>query len=211
MHSDVSLLISRLKACLPNVDITADSHEEDIHCMIDINGADKWIVIEHSDLKGFRLSPEPGDDIFNSGACEYFETTSDMIVRVVELLAKPNTKMVDPVARTPASIMLINAISRAAKDANLLEMFRVNTPPGQKTFLEVEFKVNGVPVDFEKTANEMWERLRATHEADVLETAEKMLGQFEVFQDIRDTLDTVAENLKLELHKVWPPTPQNDG
>lgn len=84
---------------------------------------------------------------------------------------------VDCTARTAPAIMLLEAMVRESKIAELDKKFGLPAVPLRNEFVRVELKINGVEVDFVKTAQEMWERLESQHEADVLEKAKELVGR----------------------------------
>ena len=87
------------------------------------------------------------------------------------------SEQISPTSYNTPSIFLLNAISREACRADLLDHFKIVREDGKPTLVNVEMKINGVEVDFSATVNDMWKRLSSTFEEKVLEKAKELIRE----------------------------------
>lgn len=115
------------------------------------------------------------------------------------------TSHVDPTSDTTPGIFLINVIARETVRRDMIKHFRLTDPhsPNHVRTVEVKMTINGVEVDFERSVNEMWERLSDTFENKVLEKAKELvkMTKFGKFQEILERAEWEIEN---ELEKAFP-------
>lgn len=112
---------------------------------------------------------------------------------------------INPTDHSTAGIFLINTIAREVPRANILEHFRIDRKTGDPESVKVEVRmtINGVEVDFEKSINDMWERLSKTFDAAVLDKARDLV-MLTKHQDILDILRSAERELLDELEKHFP-------
>jgi predicted lipid-binding transport protein (Tim44 family) len=108
---------------------------------------------------------------------------------------------VDVVAHTAPSIMLIEAMTRSSKNDALLEMFGFPKIPLQQHVAEVKLTINGVEVDFVKTAQEMWDRMVHSYEKDVEEAARKLLSKTR-FEKLEQIISQAEDEIEREVEAL---------
>ena len=115
------------------------------------------------------------------------------------------TSHVDPTSRTTPGIFLLNMIAREAPHAQMIEHFRLTDPhsSGHVRTVEVKMTINGVEVDFERSVNEMWERLSSSFDAQVLEKAKELL-KLTRFSNLEDILQRAEWAIENELERLFP-------
>lgn len=107
-----------------------------------------------------------------------------------------------PTDHTTPAIFLINAISREAPRGDVLNHFNIVTKEGHKPEVDVELTINGVSVDFEKTVNEMWERLSNRFDEKVLEKAKELVSMSR-FSKIEELIQDAEWKIEEELEKLF--------
>ena len=112
------------------------------------------------------------------------------------------TEMVCPVSKTTPGIFLLNCMSREAKNANLLEHFKIKTADGENTFVEVKMTINGVEVDFSKSITEMWERLQFQYDEDLISKAKELIIG-DRFYRFNESIYELECNFKEEVDKLF--------
>lgn len=117
-----------------------------------------------------------------------------MVERIVEV--------VGPTDHTTPAIYLLNTMSREAKRSDLLEHFKIKRVDGQKTTVEVELKINGMPVDFSKSIQEMWDRMFNRYEDDVLEKAKELLSATR-FDKLNQILSAAEDEIEKEVKNLF--------
>lgn len=110
---------------------------------------------------------------------------------------------ISPVERTTPGIYLLNTMSREAKLSDLLEHFKIERVKGESVKVEVELKINGVPVNFSKSVEEMWERMLSSYNKDVLEKAKELISKTR-FDGLNRIMDSVEYQMQCELEKLFP-------
>lgn len=112
--------------------------------------------------------------------------------------------LVNPTAHTTPGIYLINVMTRETQGKrDILEHFKIDPDPSKRSDLvEVELKINGVSVDFEKSVNEMWERLSSRFDENVLEKAKELVSGSRL-DKLSDILNRVEWELKDEVEKLF--------
>lgn len=100
------------------------------------------------------------------------------------------------------AIMLIEAMARESKDDDILAKFPT-MPPLKLEYVNVKLTINGVEVDFVQTAREMWNRLAASHDEDVLAKAKELVGRgrLDKLSDILSRFEWELENEVEQLFK----------
>ena len=109
---------------------------------------------------------------------------------------------INPADHSTVAIYLINTMSREAKHVNLLEHFKIKRVVGDAVTVDVELLINGVPVDFQKSIEEMWERLSSRYNEDVLEKAKQMLSNTRLGK-LNDLLDNATWQIEEELNTLF--------
>lgn len=102
---------------------------------------------------------------------------------------------------TAPAIMLINAMAREAPRDELLSTFNHPQFPLTHSSVDVRLTINGVEVDFMKTAQEMWDRLRRHHREDVEKCAKELLSQTR-FDKLGELIQKVEWEIGQEIEKL---------
>lgn len=116
-----------------------------------------------------------------------------MTERIVEIVC--------PTDRTTPAIYLLNTMTREVKRGDLLEHFKIPLVDGQKTVVEVEMKINGVPVNFSESIQDMWDRMFSSYEDDVLRKAKELLSATR-FDRLNDLLNVAEWEIEQEVTKL---------
>jgi hypothetical protein len=111
------------------------------------------------------------------------------------------TSIVDVTGRNAPAIMLIEAMARESKRDDLLEKFGVPKIPLNPSHVEVKLTINGVEVNFVKTAQEMWERLERRYRQDVEEAAKALIGRTR-FEKLESILSRAEEQIEREVDQL---------
>lgn len=109
------------------------------------------------------------------------------------------TEFINPTDHSTAAIFLINAMTREVPRGELLEHFKIKD--GNPVKVEVELKINGVPVAFTQSINEMWGRLNSTYEADVKAKALELV-ELTSINEIEDVLQNTVKALRAQLGSI---------
>lgn len=112
------------------------------------------------------------------------------------------SELIDPTLNDTPSIFLLNMMTAEAKRGDLLEHFKITLNTNEPTKVEVELKINGVEVDFSKSITEMWNRLQASYDEDVLEKAKELVSQTRL-QKLNDLLQDAEYKIQAELEELF--------
>lgn len=108
---------------------------------------------------------------------------------------------INPTEHSTCGIFLINMMSEDVPHGELLKHFRIEQTYNEPTLVDVTMQINGVPVDFKKSLEEMWSRLFLTYENDVLEKAKTLVSRSK-FDKLNDILEQAEYSIMDELRNL---------
>jgi predicted lipid-binding transport protein (Tim44 family) len=111
------------------------------------------------------------------------------------------SEIVNCTDRTMPAIMLIEAMTREADRADLQDHFNLPNVPLNSAHVVVQLTINGVPVNFCKTAQEMWDRLVSKYGEHVSEKA-KELVQLTRFSKLEQILSDAEDEITREIENA---------
>lgn len=107
------------------------------------------------------------------------------------------------VSNDTAGRFLINMIAVETPRQDVLNKFRFSTEPGQTAMADVALTINGVPVNFTRAINDMWERLTADYDEDVKKAAKELIRSSR-FNELSHLLERIEWSISAEIEKLFP-------
>lgn len=96
--------------------------------------------------------------------------------------------IVSPTSNTTEGRVAINIMSAEAATDKLYEHFKLVTIPGQDVTVDVQMTINGVPVDYSRSIIDLWERVKAHRDKEVLAKAKELISMTR-FSKLNERLD----------------------
>lgn len=119
------------------------------------------------------------------------------------------TEKYQPISRinwnTPMSVFLWEAMVRESnkgKDIDKVFGLECPTPKGKELEVEVDFRVNGVPLNFQKTVEELWGRMSKRFDDEVLQKAKELVNLTR-FERLSEIINNAEYQIEQEIERVF--------
>jgi hypothetical protein len=118
------------------------------------------------------------------------------------------TEKYQPISRknwgTIMSIVLWEAMVRESKPEDMAQKYGIEcpTPKGKELEVEVDFRVNGVPLNFKKTVEELGARMESRFDEEVLKKAKELVNLTR-FERLSEIINNAEYQIEQEIERVF--------